>query len=104
MLRDTPPGNHVMLLDHAASCGLITEGGDEVTSLLLRCYCVGNTSHMDHMSCEVLLKSLKINNDVIQHVVLEQVRVLCGILFSIQEESLTNYNIVTAVLAIVGPK
>ncbi|XP_065904568.1 HEAT repeat-containing protein 1-like isoform X3 [Dysidea avara] len=55
MLRDTPP-----------------EGGDEVTSLLLRCYCVGNTSHMDHMSCEVLLKSLKINNDVIQHVVLEQ--------------------------------
>ena len=72
MLKDTPPGDHVIPLCHV-TCGLITEGGIEVTSLLLRCYCVENTSHMDHVSCEVLMRSLRISNDVIKHVILEQV-------------------------------
>ena len=55
------------------SCGLITEGGNEVTKLLLRCYCVGNAPYVDHVSCEVLMRSLRSSNEAIQHVVLEQV-------------------------------
>jgi len=72
MLREIPPGDHVMSLTHV-TCGLIAEGVNKVTSLLLRCYCVNNVSYVDHVSCEVLMRSLRISNDVIKHVILEQV-------------------------------